>query len=91
MPIPKTPLTPTLSPQAGRGRTPGLFSRLEQGSSFRDDDDDDVGAAPGQHAADRSGEPAALGRGFELGCGPPLRRRMEFPELKRAVRDQSDT
>jgi hypothetical protein len=27
-----------------------------------------------QHAADRSGEPAALGRGFELGCGLPLRR-----------------
>jgi hypothetical protein len=67
MPIPKTPLTPTLSPQAGRGRTPGLFSRLEQGSSFRDDD---VGAAPGQHAADRSGEPAVVSNsGAARRCG----------------------
>jgi len=37
-------------------------------------DDDDVGTAPGQHTADRRGEPAALGRGLELGCGLPLRR-----------------
>ena len=39
-------------------------------------DDDDVRTPPGQHAADRSGEPAALGRGFELGCGLPLRREL---------------
>ena len=37
-------------------------------------DDDDVRTPPGQHPADRSGEPAALGRGFELGCRLPLRR-----------------
>ena len=45
-------------------------------------DDDDVRTPPGQHAADRSGEPAALGRGLELGCGLPLRRepgREEMP------------
>jgi len=29
-------------------------------------DDDEVGAAPGQHAADRGGEPAALRRRLEL-------------------------
>ena len=39
-------------------------------------DDNDVGTPPGQHAADRSGEPAALARGFELGCGLPLRRQL---------------
>ena len=45
-------------------------------------DDDDVRTPPGQHAADRSGEPAALGRGLELGCGLALRRepgREEMP------------
>ena len=37
-------------------------------------DDDDVRTPPGQHAADRSGEPAALGGGLELGHRLPLRR-----------------
>jgi hypothetical protein len=37
-------------------------------------DDDDVGAASGQQAADRGGEQAALGRGVELGRRLPLRR-----------------
>jgi hypothetical protein len=39
-----------------------------------DDNGNGVRTPPGQHAADRSGEPAALSRGFELGCGLPLRR-----------------
>ena len=30
-------------------------------------DDDDVGASPGQHAADRGGDAAALGRRLEFG------------------------
>jgi hypothetical protein len=30
------------------------------------DDDDDVGAPPGQHSADRGGDPAALRRRLEL-------------------------
>ncbi len=37
-------------------------------------DDDDVGAAPGQDAADRGGEPAALGRRVEFGHCGALRR-----------------
>jgi hypothetical protein len=37
-------------------------------------DDDDVRTPSGQHPADRGGEPAALGRGVELGHGLPLRR-----------------
>jgi len=38
-------------------------------------DDDDVGTTPCQHAAERSGEPAALGRRLELGHRLPLRRK----------------
>jgi hypothetical protein len=37
-------------------------------------DDDDVGAAPGQHAADRGGEPAALCGRVEFGHRCALRR-----------------
>jgi hypothetical protein len=37
-------------------------------------DDDDVGAAPGQDAADRGGEPATLGRRVEFGHRGALRR-----------------
>jgi len=44
-------------------------------------DDDDVGTPPSQHAADRGGEPAALGRGFELWCGLPLRREPGWEEV----------
>ena len=35
-------------------------------------DDDDVGTPSGQHAADRGGEPATLGRGLELRHRLPL-------------------
>ena len=37
-------------------------------------DDDDVGTSPGQHAADRGGEPAALRRRVEFGRRGALRR-----------------
>ncbi len=44
-------------------------------------DDDDVGAAPGQHAADRGGEPAPLGRRVEFGHRLPLRREASREDL----------
>jgi hypothetical protein len=44
-------------------------------------DDNDVRAPPCQHAADRSGEPAALGGGFELGNRLPLRRELGREQL----------
>src|SRR5262249_45354086 len=37
-------------------------------------DDDEISAAPGQHAADRSGEPAALSGGVEFRHRRALRR-----------------
>jgi hypothetical protein len=37
-------------------------------------DDDDVGTPPGQHPADRGGDPASLRRRLELGHRLPLRR-----------------
>jgi hypothetical protein len=44
-------------------------------------DDDDVGAAPGQHTADRGGKAAALGRGVKFGGGLPLRREPSRKDL----------
>ena len=44
-------------------------------------DDDKVGTTPGQHPADRGGEPAALGRGLELGHHLPLRRKAGRTDL----------
>jgi hypothetical protein len=61
-------------------------------------DDDDVGAAPGQDAADRAGEPATLGRPVQFGHRGALRReaprstgtsgasRSRSPQLEGAVR-----
>jgi hypothetical protein len=44
-------------------------------------DNDDVGRTPSQHAADRGGEPAALGHRLELGHRLPLRREAGGKEL----------